>query len=825
MTANQKPHPAVLSRNYSNHSCYYTPSFLIRGMLRWVDYFLQEHFKLSGGLFAGNIEYLDPSAGELDFAKELIKLAEERLPHGKFVEWFKNCFISQNYAFDIDKSALIRGLSNLIADLPEKSLHAGLKIPNEIPNEIVDEKANGIHINNKSEQIHSEFHIYQRNPLKKPALSAVNGIIPPCNNEHILVIYGNPPYSVSSQTKSPWIVSLVEDYKKDLHHPHTKKIKGLKGIQDDYVKFLRYCQWLSVDRDKNAIVALVLNNYWLDGDIFRGMRSNLLQNFSNIYVIDLFGDPKKEPPNYAQNSSVEMQPGEKDENVFGIQTGICLFFGIYQKKSNNSPLSSKSGEHKPKVYYCGYFGSISRKIEFCNRKFRDLPFTPVDLYDGFRTDFSFIPISEHEKGINGEFRQFYYLPDIFKENIIGIQSLHDTLVTHPDKKRLVEILTSFYDGTYDREIMHDNKGQQWVKFNGVVYHDARDWKIADGKKGTLEKAVKSVQQWQWRGFDRWWVAYNQFLMTKGSSSYKLMQFMHPFQNNLAIVTSRKSRKASGESSVLVTDILAESHCLEGGSGIGDYIFPLKISAVNPRKYDWERPLPADQYNFTEEIWKYLPKKNPPAPTEFFAFIYAVLWTPFYRERYRPLLKKDFPRIPLPKNAELILEFSELGTRLIMLHTFRFDLLKKPVAEEIQQMFPVSKGRIPYVKSIKWMPELSRIYLDYDNPEESFWISGITQEMWDFEIGGHQQLKLYLKHRRITPSNSKKNKHNLHGRRFQFTRALNGAELQRFLEICYIIKQTLGIQSKLDENFQKFLKSEILEEKLTPKEEGEEKEKN
>jgi hypothetical protein len=56
----------------------------------------------------------------------------------------------------------------------------------------------------------------------------------------VMVVVGNPPYSVNSANKSEWVITLVRDayYPKD-----EMKEQNPKMLLDDYVKFLRFGQW------------------------------------------------------------------------------------------------------------------------------------------------------------------------------------------------------------------------------------------------------------------------------------------------------------------------------------------------------------------------------------------------------------------------------------------------------------------------------------------------------------------------------------------------------------------------------------------------------
>jgi predicted helicase len=74
----------------------------------------------------------------------------------------------------------------------------------------------------------------------------------------------------------------------------------------------------------------------------------------------------------------------------------------------------------------------------------------------------------------------------------------------------------------------------------------------------------------------------------------------------------------------------------------------------------------------------------PAPEQIFDYIYAVLHSPTYRERYKEFLKIDFPRVPYPANAEQFKRLINFGEKLRKLHLMENIEPPKDVAN-----FPVS----------------------------------------------------------------------------------------------------------------------------------------
>ncbi len=751
---NKFPSTSSLSRNYSGSVAYFTPIELVNCILRGIDFFLLNKFKNSKGLIGDDLEFIEPAAGLMIFPLNLVDYVKKKTTSEEFNLWLSNTLLKRLHTFELNPR-----------------IYSSAK-------EIWEKKINPlIHPKSSKKIVHN---LYCESSIKehKNEDSLLSNL--PINSRNKLIIFGNPPYAVSSQVKSPWIQDLIHDYKKELNRDGKKKILGLKGIQDDYVKFIRMAQWKLADQNNPGILAYVVNDYFLNGDIFRGMRASLKNAFDEIWIINLHGDPKKKRSNIT------------DENVFDIQTGICLFFAL-KLKNEMTPNTIEKG---CKIFYSECFGSKAKKFKFISQNFKEIPFESVPE----RLDHEFIPISPKEIELESKYNEFPYMPSIFKKNIIGVQSLHDSLITHPDISRLKEIINNFYDGTYSKLEFKDKKNQNWVKHQGVSYHDARDWKIEYGLKGSAKKALDHIIQWKWRGFDKWWVSYDEHMITKGSSSYSLMQFLLPHQNNLAIGVSRVSRKASGENSVFITNSIAESHFIEGGSGIGDYLFPLKINSKLKRKNDWEYPLIADEYNFNCDFLDDWKNRFALDEEDLFYYIYGILWTPGYRKQYGIFLKKDFPHIPFIFSPNQTKKIADIGKKLSKYHTLSFSHSKELHDWIINSNYKYNTYEIRdfYYDSVR-----KRIYFDKSkskknqsektreketvNSSEIFWIGNITPEMWAFSIGGIPQLRLWLKNRQFSKEIKK----------YSFNRGIFMKEINVFLKICISIKKSINLIKNLE----------------------------
>ncbi|MCZ9981480.1 hypothetical protein OFR20_08105 [Brachyspira hyodysenteriae] len=141
------------------------------------------------------------------------------------------------------------------------------------------------------------------------------------NEEPILVIMGNPPYNSKSEEINckEWIINLLKDYKQNLNE---KKI----NLDDDYIKFLRFAHW-KMDKSKQGIIGVIVNNSFINGVTHREMRNQLMKTFDEIYIFDLHGN---------MNKGEKCLDGSQDFNIFNIKdVGVCIALLVKTGIKNN----------------------------------------------------------------------------------------------------------------------------------------------------------------------------------------------------------------------------------------------------------------------------------------------------------------------------------------------------------------------------------------------------------------------------------------------------------------------------------------------------------
>ncbi|MCO5230212.1 MAG: hypothetical protein M9958_03550 [Chitinophagales bacterium] len=135
------------------------------------------------------------------------------------------------------------------------------------------------------------------------------------------------------------------------------------------------------------------------------------------------------------------------------------------------------------------------------------------------------------------------------------------------------------------------------------------------------------------------------------------------------------------------------------------------------------------------------------PLDLLDYIYAVLHSPTYREKYKEFLKIDFPRVPYPKDADTFWKLVKLGGAIRQIH-----LLESPVVERFITQYPVDGdnvvGKPCFDKAQhdtdtpKHDTEKGRVYIN-----ETQYFDQVPEVAWNFYIGGYQPAQKWLKDRK------------------------------------------------------------------------------
>jgi predicted helicase len=558
----------------------------------------------------------------------------------------------------------------------------------------------------------SRLNVYLTNTLEEPgsseaqmtlfddplALESVEANVVK-KNSGINVIIGNPPYSTESSNKGEWISDLMNLYKKEPDGITKLKERNSKPLNDDYIKFIRYGQYI-LKKSNRGILAFINPHGFTDGPIYRGMRSALLRDFDTIYILDLHGNANR------QERALD---GGKDENVFDIKQGVCIVLLV-----KNSSIKKKA-----KVYRGDLYGTRDAKYRYLQESTLSqidwteiVPSQPLNLF--CREDAS--AKNSYEAGIS--------IRDLFDVNGTGILTKRDQLCIQFNPEAAFEAAEAIA-----------TKPKEEVTKKYCVADDVRDWKYEWAKADVLRNKLNpdKVMKITYRPFDDRYTYYTgESRGFMGWPVYSVMQHMMNKNNNIALVTAR-SNKAGNSTHFFVSRNIVEYKC--GERTTNSSVFPL---------YNHEDGAFDATPNFKEVALREIEKRlglihsekcaNPDihfSAYDLFAYIYAIFYSPSFRDANKDFINRDFPVVPYPATTEQFWKLSELGNRLIKAHLLEDVSTKTQVSligiDTIVQKVDYKNGRV-YINNTSY----------FDNIEE---------ETWSFIIGGYQPCQRWLKERK------------------------------------------------------------------------------
>jgi hypothetical protein len=286
---------------------YYTPEAVVSYMVRSVDELLKDKFNKPLGIADPEVMILDPACGTGTFLLWIFQLiykrfqeSSEALTEGledkSWSGYVKERLLPRVFGFELLMApyAIAHLKLGLFLEETGYQFDSGSRLKVYLTNTLDDAKR-------RSDILFSEF-------ITAEANEAV-GIK---QDEPVMLVIGNPPYSGHSENNGKLIKQLMQTYYYVDGAPLGER--NPKWLQDDYVKFLRFSQW-RIEKTGMGILAFITNHGYLDNPTFRGMRQSLGSTFDEIYVLDLHGNANKK----------EKSPdGSKDENVFDIKQGVSI---------------------------------------------------------------------------------------------------------------------------------------------------------------------------------------------------------------------------------------------------------------------------------------------------------------------------------------------------------------------------------------------------------------------------------------------------------------------------------------------------------------------
>ncbi len=646
---------------------YYTPLPVVRFIVRSVDYLLEKEFGLGTGLAdttkissdVHKVQILDPAVGTGTFISAVIRIIYERiLKSGQKGRW-------PTYVHH-DLLPRLHGFELMMA--PYTIAHLKLSIAFKETGFWNFHRRLGIYLTNSLEESAIQDNLFSAFGFAESIVEESKEASIVKNKTPIMVVIGNPPYSISSQNKGEWILNLIEDYKKDLHE---RKI----NLDDDYIKFIRFAEHF-IEKNKSGIVAMITNNSFIDGITHRQMRKHLLETFDDIYIFDLHGSSKKKE---------KVPDGSKDENVFNIQQGVAI--SIFVRR-----VGEKNGLGT--VNHSELYGKREDKFIALNENdIQNIKWNKLNYSEPY---YFFVP---KDFGLKIDYEKGFSVGDVFKIHSVGIKTKVDNIATDFQKdlleKRVEEILM--------------NKPQLKEIIQKFNLNPKTTWEYDNALEANYNK--KHIVLYDYRPFDCRYIYYDKNFLSRSRS-----QVMDNFfeKDNIGLETSRVG------DFTFVSKKISDEHFASDNS----FKFPLYIYTEDGLRVS----------NFKKEIVNEIEKiVGKISPEDIFDYIYAVLYSPSYRGKYKEFLKIDFPRVPYPKDAKIFRELVMLGAELRSLH-----LLESPKVNQFITTYSVAGSNIVEKPDYK----NGKVFINKDQ-----YFGNVPESAWNFYIGGYQPAQKWLKDRK------------------------------------------------------------------------------
>lgn len=686
---------------------YYTPLPVVKFIIRSVDYILQKEFNLPNGLADTSklpnnkhrVQILDPAVGTGTFISATIRTIYERLKkqgqEGRWPSYVHNDLLPRLHGFELMMA-------------PYTIAHLKLSLAFKQTGFWKFHRRLGIYLTNSLEQSEAQQNLLSFGFAESIAEEAKEADKIKSETP-IMVVIGNPPYSVSSSNKGKWIQDLMKVYKSDLDE------KNIQPLSDDYLKFIRFAEHF-IEKNKSGIMAMITNNSFLDGRIHRQMRKHLLETFDDIYILDLHGSSKRKE---------KTMDGGKDENVFDIQQGVSI--SIFVRRAGYK-------ENPGVVYHAEFYGRREDKFMALNES--DIKITRWKKLNYSDPYYFFIPkdfraIDEYEGG--------FKIGDLFKLNSVGIVTSRDAFLISDDKIILENIL---------RDILStDISNKEFeAKYNLKTKYFDTDSARSSSKESQMAKIVKCY----YRPFDVRYILFDLNFIERGRD--KVMRHMLS-GNNIALVCSKQSTRDNIDNVQVVDSVIElkfNSHDRNSN------IFPLYLFTNDGSK------IPNLKKEIVGEIEEIVGKVT---PEDIFDYIYAILHSPNYREKYKDFLKIDFPCVPYPKDTKTFKKLVVIGAELRSLH-----LLESPKVNQFITTYPITGSDTVE----KLVYKNGKIFI---NAEQYF--GNVPEVAWDFYIGGYQPAQKWLKDRK--------------------GRALTNTDIEHYQKIIVALTETNRIMKEIDSN--------------------------
>lgn len=611
----------------------YTPVECVDFIIRSVDAILKKEFGTA--LTNENVHFLDPFTGTGTFVTRLLQLGV-----------IKPEDMRRKYLTEIHCNEIVL-LAYYIADVNIESVYQELMHPDKY------EPFDGICLTDTFQMTEDagQTDAYDATLAENFKRVGKQMKIP------VQVICSNPPYSVGQKSANDNAQNMkyarLDERIEGTYARYSTASLG-KALYDSYVKAFRWASDRISRNENGGIVAFISNGAWLDGNALDGMRYCFEHEFDSIYVLNLRGN---------QRTSGELSRKEGGK-IFGSgsRTPIAITFLV------KNPANKKE---KASIYYHDIGDYLSREDKLRMVKgFKDIDgveweeIVPTkkndwinqrgDLFD------TLIPITPKKK-FNDKEQSF------FSANVIGVATNRDAWDYGFSQSKIaqnIKEMLSFYNQQSlekgSRIISGYSPDETKIKWTRALRRMADNGVVLNYNKGYFVTSL-------YRPFSKMCLYYDKSLVESPGQWNKI--FPTPKTENLVICVNGVG--GSKDFTPLMLNSIPNLHVVENGQE-----FPLYWYEENKNKQrslfdsmggddDYIRHDGVTNWILQQARQRYHAKNI--TKEHIFYYVYGLLHSKDYRDRFAADLKKSLPRIPLVDNVEDFMNFYKAGRKLAELH--------------------------------------------------------------------------------------------------------------------------------------------------------------
>ena len=513
----------------------------------------------------------------------------------------------------------------------------------------------------------------------------------------ITAIIGNPPYSIgqNSQNDNNQNNSYPKLDKRLADTYVAKSNAGLtKGLYDSYVKAFR---WASDRLTNQGVIGFVTNGNYLNTNSADGLRAGLYEEFNHLYIFNLRGDQR----------TLGEQSRKEGGKIFGSGSRTPVAISILVKDGSDS--------HELHYHDIGDYLSQKDKLKIIE-----------DFTDISSIDWSTILPDENNDWLNQRdpnYQKYDNLAgeinSVFNSNAVGISTARDLWVYNFSKQKTkenAERLINNYNLEVDRtEIIAPenrksilNRNDNFIKWS-VKLEDS----ILKSKR--IQFSKDNIIESMYRPFTKKYLYYSSDVIERPGQWHRKFG-----KNNLVIMTTGKG--ISRPFSTLITNLMPNLHTMDTGQHFMRFDNEVDETSLFQNNDNMNQA-------FSDKLGLNL--------DDTFAYVYGLLNSKEYQEKYANDLKKDLARIPIVKNKE---KYVEVGQKLINLH---LNYEEVPVYDGVEittagnPSYKVTKMRFSKKRDEKGksVNDLSTIIFNSD-----ITISNIPEKAYEYVVNGRSAIE-------------------------------------------------------------------------------------